>query len=329
MTQNATRFIATIFVEEVLECGLRAEVDIPALLEFLEIDYAELDRLSVERFAALWLEISSRIGDEYFGLGKRPMAPGSFTLLGHAVRGARTFDVALRRTLRFLKVVVGEPYGVITQDGGTCTVRLVEADGPRSAFAYRTFFLILHGLNCWLIRERIPIQAIQFPCLTPSAQNDYGDFFGQPVQFNTNSAAISFDAKYLRRPVKRSEDELKVFLRATPASFLKGYRPVLSLKRRIQDLLDSLDFNDWPSTEVIARQLGISKSTLHRRLRDEGQSINAIKEEMRRSHAAYLLKHSELPVSDVALSVGYAETSAFHRAFRKWYSMTPTQMRRQ
>jgi AraC-like DNA-binding protein len=327
MTQNATPLISPTFVNEVLECGLRAEVDIPELLASLGLGYGDLNSLSVDDFAALWLQTSARIGDEFFRLGQRPMAPDSFTLMGHAVRDAGTFDVALRRALRFLKVVVGEPYGVIDHAGATTTVRLIETDGPRSAFAYRTFFLILHGLNCWLVRERIPLRAIQFPCLEPSANNDYGDFFGQPVQFGAPSAAISFDAKYLRRTVRRTDQELKVFLRTTPASLLRGYRPVLSLKRRILDVCLTGDFNEWPPTEQIASLLGMSKSTLHRRLTGEGQSIRAIKEEKRRSQAAYLLKFTNRPVSNIAHAVGYAETSAFHRAFRRWYSLTPNQMR--
>ncbi|MEQ5828894.1 AraC family transcriptional regulator [Sulfitobacter sp. NFXS29] len=328
VTQNASPPIAPTFVNEILECGLRAEVDIPDLLAHLNLRYDDLDSLSVEAFGALWLEMSLRIGDEFFRLGQRPMTPGSFTLMGHAVRDAGKFDVALHRALRFLNVVIGEPNAVVETHGTNCIVRLVETEGPRSAFAYRTYFLILHGLTCWLVRERIPLQSIRFPCLEPSAKNDYGDFFGLPVRFGAPDAAISFDAKYLRRPVRRTEQELKVFLRTTPGSLLRGYRPVLSLKRRIQDLCLNVSFDEWPSTKQIAESLGTSKSTLHRRLADEGQSIRSIKEEKRRSQAAYLLKYTQHPISEIARSVGYAETSAFHRAFRRWYSSTPAQMRR-
>lgn len=329
MTQNAAPKIARVFVDEVLECALRAEINIGDLLSRLDLSYEALEDLSPARFAQLWLGVSRKMGDEFFNLGQRPMSPGSFTLMGHAVRGAKTFDIALKRALRFLKVVIGEPFGRLVVQNGVCTVLLEERDGARSAFAYRTFFLILHGLNCWLVRERIPILSIQFPCREPSARNDYADFFGRPVSFGAAHAAISFDAKYLRRPVKRSEEDLKVFLRTTPETFLRGYRPVLSLKRRIVAYCKGRDLNDWPTSEDIATQLGFSKSTLHRRLGEEGQSIRAIKDEMRRSHVTYLLKFTTMPVGDIALAAGYAETSAFHRAFQRWYATSPKEMRRQ
>lgn len=329
MTQNATPVIARVFVDEVLECGHRAEIDIPCVMADLHLSHEDLDHLSPERFAGLWLEVSARMGDEFFHLGQRPMAPGSFTLMGHAVRGARTFEIALRRALRFLKVVIGEPFGTLDVRDNTCIVRLTENEGSRSAFAYRTFFLILHGLNCWLVRERIPILSIQFPCLEPSAANDYEDFFGKPVLFGADQASISFQAKYLKRPVNRSEEELKVFLRTTPETFLRGYRPVLSVKRRVLDICKNNGFAAWPSTEGIAAHLGMSKSSLHRRLGEEGQSVRSIKEELRRSQTAYLLKYSDMAISDIAQSVGYSEASAFHRAFRKWYATTPSQMRKE
>ncbi len=332
MIENATNSefpaIARVFVDEVLDSGHRAGIDVAALLHDLGLAERDLGALQPVDFAKLWLEISHRIGDELFGLAKRPMAPGSVTLMGHAVRGAKTFDIALRRALRFLKVVLEEPYGVVEVADGLCTVRLVETGAARSAFAYRAFFLILHGLNCWLVRERIPLRDIRFPCAEPVSVNDYGDFFGKPVVFEAEAALISFDAKYLRRPVGRSEEALKRFLRTTPESFLRGYRPELGLKGRIQTECLGEDFKVWPTTDQIAQLLGLSTSTLHRRLRDTGQSIREIKEERRRSLAVQLLKTTNLPIAVVADRVGYAEPSAFHRAFGKWFSMTPGAMRR-
>lgn len=327
MTQDATLTIARVFVDEVLECAHRARIDVDVLLADLELGHGMLDEITSSQLANVWLEISQRMGDEFFGLGERPMASGSFTLMGHAVRDAKTVEVALRRALRFLKVVLGEPYGEMTISDGLCTVKLIERETARSAFAYRTFFLILHGLNCWLARERIALQAIQFPCLEPATNNDYGDFFGAPVQFGAKVACISFDAKYLRRPVRRSEEDLKTFLRTTPESLLRGYRATLGLKARIQSICLVGDVEDWPSSDSIAGQFGFSRSTLHRKLRDQGQSIKSIKGETRRSHATYLLKTTNLPIGQIAEKVGYAEPSAFYRSFRKWYGTTPKRMR--
>lgn len=330
MTQNATPYrplIARVFVDEVLECAHRAGVTVPAMLRDLRLGYDDLDDLDPAQFARLWLMASEQMGDEFFGLAARPMPPGSFTLLGHAVRGAQTFEIAIRRALRFLKVVLGDPVGELAVSDTQCTVTLLEPSGTRSPFAYRTFFLILHGLNCWLVKERIPLQRVEFPSRRPAGQSDYGDFFGVPVTFEAPMALIEFDAKYLTRRVRRSEPDLKAFLKTTPEAFLRGYRPGLGLKAKILDQCMNTDFRNWPTTPQIAEHLGLSISTLHRKLREEGHSIRAIKEERRRAQATYLLKTTDLPIATIAEMVGYAEPSAFHRAFNTWFTMTPNAMR--
>ena len=330
LTQNASSGpqIAQIFVQEALECGKAAGIDLDALLADLGIDRSDLAHLGSGDFARIWLELSLRMGDEFFGLAKRPMSPGSTTLLGHAVRGAGNLDVALRRALRFLKVVLEYPYGIVSVANQTCTVTIVELEKPRSAFAYRTFFLILHGFNCWLARERIPLQSVSFPCPEPPQKNDYGDFFGVPVTFNAKAAELTFHAKYLQRPVNRKETDLKTFLRTLPEAFLRGYRDTDSLTQQIiETCLTGLP-QDWPDAELVAQRFGMSRSTLHRRLNSTGQSLSQIKEEIRRNRATALLKRTNMPISQIAGELGYSEESTFYRAFFRWYGSTPNSLRK-
>jgi AraC-like DNA-binding protein len=248
-------------------------------------------------------------------------------LLGHAIRGADTFEIALRRALRFLRVVLDEPYGVVTLSERDCTITLKETGEPNSAFAYRTFFLILHGFNCWAAQERIPIKTIEFPCKEPPEQNDYGDFFGVPVAFEKSAAKLVFDCKYLSRPVKRSEEDLKIFLRTLPEAFLRGYRDSIGLKQRIVVQCLTGPFESWPDAAGVAEALGMSRSTLHRQLNEAGHSLTQLKDEQRRNRATALLSRTDLSISEIAVATGYAEESAFYRAFHRWYGTTPKKFR--
>jgi AraC-like DNA-binding protein len=79
----------------------------------------------------------------------------------------------------------------------------------------------------------------------------------------------------------------------------------------------------------MAQFLRMPSSTLRYRLGQEGQSYATIKEEIRRDLASALLLEGEKNVSDIALEVGFAESSAFYRAFRKWTSKSPGAFQRE
>ncbi len=319
--------IARTFVDEALDCGARAGIDVGRFLADLDIHRDQLSTLNSRDFGRIWLALSQEMDDELFGLAARPMRPGSTTLLGHAVREAPTLAVAIRRALRFLRIAVDEPYGEITKEGGACVITLQETSAPRSAFAYRTFFLVLHAFTCWLAQERVPLLSVRFPCPAPEQRNDYGDFFGVPVVFNASQAQISFDARYLSRPVKRTEKDLKVFLRGAPEIFLRGYRDTSTLRHQIVTTCLSGAPSDWPDMAAAARRLRMSRSTLHRRLAQTGQSYGALKDEARKERAASLLIQTQHPITHIAGVLGYAEESAFYRAFGRWYGMTPASFR--
>lgn len=78
-----------------------------------------------------------------------------------------------------------------------------------------------------------------------------------------------------------------------------------------------------------ARQLGLSRSTLQRYLRSHGTSYQGLLEEVRKSIACDLLKHSALPIRDIADMLGYTHLGNFTRAFIQWTGSSPTTFRRE
>ena len=64
-------------------------------------------------------------------------------------------------------------------------------------------------------------------------------------------------------------------------------------------------------------------------LREEGASLQQIKDEVRFEQAKQLLDRSRGPVKQVAAAVGFASEKSFTRAFREWAGLSPAAYRAQ
>ena len=317
------RQISPGFVEDALDCLRARGIDPAPILAAAALPETPEDAITSQHYGRLWHLTAEALQDEFFGLAARPMRPGSFALMGHAVLHAHDLGQALRRALRFLNVVLDDPQGQLYLRGTEVEITLSDAGPTRPAFAYRTYWLILMGLACWLIGRRIPLRKLDFSCPAPAYRRDYAQFFGAPVRFDQPATRLTFDAAYLALPVIRDEAALRHFLREAPANILVRYRHDQGTAGRVRAHLRALAPADWPRFETLAADLRMSPATLRRRLRADGQSFAAIKDELRATLAERLLAEGRLSVAEIAAELGYSEPSAFHRAFRKRSGHSP------
>ncbi len=96
---------------------------------------------------------------------------------------------------------------------------------------------------------------------------------------------------------------------------------------RLQRLLRAKIHVGECSASSVAEMLSLHPRTLHRRLEAGGTSFRSLLEEVRFQMARDLLDHADLPLGQVAGSLGYADASAFTRAFRRWAGTTPGRWR--
>lgn len=325
--------IAVSFVAEALHVARQRGVDVERLLAEAEIPPRLLDvpqaRVSAVQYATLWHALTRELNDEFFAMDSHGMKPGCFTLLSHATLDAPNLGRALTRALRFFSLVLDDLGGTLAVSDGQAILTLHQVRGPQRFFAHATFLLLLFGLACWLVGRRIPYQSVVFrDALPPGTEDEYRVFFGPNLSTGAPATVIAFDARYLTLPVVQNERTLKEFLREAPANVLVKYRNPRSLTVRLRARLRQSPPAEWPDLERMARHLNMAPSTLRRHLEDEGQSYQSIKDELRRDLALELLGGSSRSVLDVAMELGFAEASAFHRAFKKWTGIPPGEYRR-
>lgn len=329
--------VSISFVHEALAGVRRRGLDPGPLLQAAGIPERLLDfeqsRVSAESFSALWLAVAAALDDEFFGLDARRMKVGSFATLTRFMLGAKDLRAALQRAQRLLEIVLDDLAAALVEDGGQAAIELLPtaraADRPVVPFAHETLLVLLHGLMCWLVGRRIAIERAEFAYPRPPRWREYTVMYSPQLCFDQARTRIVFDAELLDAPVVQTERSAREFLREAPYNIVLRYKDTNSWSARVRHVLRELSPEDWPDFDALAAQLGSSASVLRRGLEREGTSFRAIKDALRRDIAIERLSHSNLPLPEIALAVGFAEPSAFHRAFKQWTGVRPGEYRRQ
>lgn len=286
-----------------------------------------LARVSPQQFGALWRGLARRCGDEFFALDARAVRPGSYAMLCRLLSGCENLHHALRRLCRFSGVMLEGLRAELDVGAVHTTLRLLDAQPRRSPFAHATCFMVAYGLSCWLIARRIPIVQCRLAGRAPAFDAEYRVMFCEDLGFGAPQGALVFPSSYLQRRVAQTPASLAGFLAQSPDVFLVKYRNPQSLTARVRLRLRSQAPADWPDLPAAARESGLSQPTFRRRLEAEGTSFQAIKNELRRDMAITRLREGATSVEQLSQDLGFAEAAAFHRAFKKWTGMRPSDYR--
>ncbi|MCF1486370.1 AraC family transcriptional regulator [Pseudomonas sp. AA27] len=301
------------------DAGLLARAGIAA--EQLDLPEA---RVTAESYARLWRLLARRCNDEFFAMDRRGLRSGSLAFMARSAMAQPTLGAALDNLLAFLSLMLEDLQpGLVRQQSLAEIVINEPGDTPRRAFTYFTFWMIVHGLACWLAGRRIPILAIDLRCAEPPFCDDYRVMFSENLQFERPRTRMIIAAECLELPVRRSDEELQRFLAEAPGNILVKFRDPASLARQIRHRLLEMPPGTWPDAEQVAATLHMSVSTLRRRLSEEGQSYQGIKDGVRRELAIAWLAEAQLGLGDIAERLGFADSSSFYKAFRKWFGCNP------
>jgi len=303
-------------------------------LQLAQITPSQLQTVNA-RITAHQMEVLSgaamqALDDEGLAAFSRKLPWGSYGMLARASLSASDLRTALKRWCRHHALITDDIALALVETGAGAAITLQERGSLlRRDAAAREFCIVhvlrnVHGLACWYIDSRIPLLAARFPFPAPAHADAYRHMFPGPVAFDAAQAEIRFDPRYLSLPLRRDEKAMKQMLqRALPLTVLQ-YRRDRLLVQQVRQALTA-EPGQAHSAEGIATLLHMSARTLHRQLKDEGASLQQLKDEVRCERARDLLLRSARPVKQVAAAVGFRNEKSFLRAFKQWTGLTPAE----
>jgi AraC-like DNA-binding protein len=311
--------------------GVLAEV----LCDAVSLDrpvYSDPDqRIPFAQVALLYEKAALLTGDDAFGLhvGEQ-VDPKAFDVLGYSVINSSTFGEALARLVRYnsiwtngstFTVERGSPMTTIVYEYLDESVRERRHDAEMTLAAIAALARMATGAD-WSASE------VSFQHQRPRDTTEHERIFRCPVRFGAEANEFKFSSAALGLPLIKADPGLCIVLDRHAEELLAKYPRTDTLIERLRTIIrNELNGGD-ASLERVAGQVDMSARTLQRKLREHGTSHQELLDQMRKDLAVRYLREPEMAICEVAYLLGFSESSALHRAFKRWTGMTPNEFRR-
>ena len=330
------RTVAPFWLEFLLDAALRTGVDLSKALVELGVSNEDLENpqsritMSVEdQLIRLALKHSN---DPLFGLhmgeGIRPRFMGE---LGYASMSSATLRDAIELMIPFMKVTT-EYAAMRFEWQGEDLWLIWESDMeslPTYPMRIDANFAAAITFGRWILGQNYNPERVLFRHPAQGDPAEYSRIFHCPVAFEQSKNAIVLSKALLDLPLRDADPDVHKLARSRMQRAVTQYHARDNLLDQVRLEIQKCFQQGVPQLEPIADELGVKPWTLRRQLRAENTDFSSLLEEERRRLACDWLLHSQRSVNQIALDLGYSEQSAFNRAFKRWFGMTPINYREQ
>lgn len=320
------------YVNLVMSGVRQAGYDGDAILRRAGIDPAIVaaphGRLPQRQFATLISLLTRLTRDEVWLLCSRPIKPGTFRLMCRLLVRCTSLREAIRTGCQFYHLLIDDFTVRFQADGQEARIWLVDTidDEERRRMLNGAVTFFVYGLMCWLVGRKLPLISVHYVFSQQPHSAELEPVYEAPILFHQPRTELRFEAELLDLPIVPDEERLRRFLALVPSTLLVRYRDETSIPERVRAILRR-NLGRNLTLEDIAAKLHVTPQTLRRRLQEDQQGFQDLKDRVRRDVAVHLLRKSRLSLDDVAAALGFSEVSTFHRAFRRWTGQTPGEYR--
>lgn len=162
----------------------------------------------------------------------------------------------------------------------------------------------------------------------PKSKAFHEAWFGCPVTFDADLDAILISKEAMERPNILGDEGISNYLISHLDEELADFSTPPPIVAQAKDAIARALSEGAPRVGDIAKGLGLSARSFHRRLSEHGMNFQTLTEDTRRDLAEGLLRDAQYSLAEVAFLTGFSEQSSFTRAFKRWFGTTPASYRK-
>jgi len=286
-------------------------------------------RLELDEYEALIGLALDRTGDPALGLHMVDAAsPANYSVTAHLVTGARTLREGVELLHRFYRLISDQPAWRLVEKDGTATLVCDEYPGNERVRRFRTESTLigLYRMVRLFTQDALPSH-VGFAYAPPPYRDEYARAFDGLERFRQRLTGIVLPRGLLDAAQPYHDPELLAAVASQAEKRIARLSDSRSYAERVREHIIENTAEQRLDMHDVARALGVSPRTLRRRLKDEGVSYRDLVDAALQTLARRLLADERRAIKDIATTLGFADTPAFGRAFRRWAGTTPKQYR--
>jgi len=309
--------------------------EIAARTEGLSEDEFYFNRVPVETLFDIWSQAETATMDPLIGLhvGER-IHPMDYGLLGQIMMNCSTIEEALQRILSVEFVLNNAFASQVLTDRDTAINRIFcqqyDAETMRHVAEQDISALINIGvfiMNKDYSDDNRPIE-VHFRHSAHGPVEEYERVLRCTVKFNQEFNQVIFPRKILNTRTYNPSPRIGSLLQDELKKLLERIEAQDSMAMRMWRFFQTQPADNQPDIERTAQHFNITTRTLQRHLKLENTSFQDEIKHYKAMLAKNLLNDCNQPISQVAFTLGFNDSSAFHKAFKRWTGTTPGEYQR-
>jgi AraC-like DNA-binding protein len=286
--------------------------------------------VSIHEFHMLYDFARQETKDHYLGLhiGSK-IFTNHHGPLGYLISSSPTAEAALKSLVKFVALRTQLLELELKEEGEGLRLIVNEKADLQSARIFFLEALISLLINAFktIFQRDLEGLKLELAYEAEGRETKYQEYFNCPISFSRKQTVLVFPKATAQ--LKNMMADAKAF-RLAEIECQNLYDNLIAndgLKNKIEEIILNSE-NQFPTLEEVAEELGMSKSTLIRKLSKSGISYKKIVNDIRYELATYYLIETQLPVESIAEKLGFQDTSNFSRVFKRWKNTSPSEFRK-